>query len=77
MVFWFGIVPVVLAIHKYAQLEQRALSSPLSYWAMTGTVAAAAFAARLVSNTGANRSEPGIRFEESASDELIGLGLNG
>ena len=76
MVFWFGIFPVVLAIHKFAQLEQRAMASPLRYWAMAGTLAAAAFAARLVTNTGANRSEPEIQFEESASDELIRLGLN-
>lgn len=76
MVFWFGIVPVVLAIQKYAQLELRAMASPLRYWAMAGTVAAAAFAARLVTNRGANRSEPEIQFEESASDELISLGLN-
>jgi hypothetical protein len=52
------------------------MASPLRYWAMAGTVAAAAFAARLVTNTGANRSEPEIQFEESASDELIRLGLN-
>jgi hypothetical protein len=77
LVFWFGIFPVVLAIHKYAQLEQRAMASPRRYWAMTVTVAAAAFVARLVSNMGANRSEPGVQFEQSASDELIGLGLNG
>jgi len=76
MVFWFGIFPVVLAIHKYAQLEQRAMASPLRYWAMAGTVAAAAFAARLVTNMGANRSEPETQFEEFASDELIRLGLN-
>ena len=76
MVFWFGIFPVVLAIHKYAQLEQRAMASPLRYWAMTGTVAAAAFAARLITDTGANRNEPEVQFEESASDELITLGLN-
>lgn len=76
MVFWFGIFPVVLAIHKVAQLEERAMASPLRYWAMAGTVAAAAFAARLLANTGANRSEPETQFEESASDELITLGLN-
>jgi hypothetical protein len=76
MVFWFGIFPVVLAIHKSAQLEQRALASPLSYWAMASALAVASIAARLVADTSANRSEPEIRFEESASDELIGLGLN-
>jgi hypothetical protein len=77
MVFWFGIIPVVLAIHKIAQLEQRALASPLRYWAMTGTVAAAAFAARMVTNSTANHSDPDVQFEESSPDELIGLGLNG
>ena len=77
MVFWFGIVPVVLAIHKFAQIEQSTMASALRYWAMTGTVAAAAIAARVVSNMGANQSEPGIQFEESPSDELIALGLNG
>jgi hypothetical protein len=76
MVFWFGVFPVVLAIHRLAQLEQRAMANWPRYWAMIGAVAAAAFAARLVSNRGANRSEPEIQFEESASDELIGLGLN-
>jgi hypothetical protein len=77
MVFWFGVFPVVLAIHRLAQLEQRAMASPLRYWAMTGTLAAATFAARLASNMDANRSGPGIQFEESATDELIGLNLNG
>ncbi|HXX22929.1 MAG TPA: hypothetical protein VEO19_07255 [Terriglobia bacterium] len=76
MVFWWGVIPVVLAIHKVAQLEQRALASPLRYLALAGSLAVAVFAARLVSNKGANRSEPGIQFEESASDELTSLGLN-
>jgi hypothetical protein len=77
MVFWFGIIPVVLAIHKIAQLELRAMASPLRYWAMTGAVATAAFAARMVTNSTANHSDPDVQFEESSSDELIGLGLNG
>ena len=77
MVFWFGIFPVVLAIHKYAQLEQRALASPSCYWAMAGSLAAAALVARMVTDSTANRSAPDVQFEESASDELIGLGLNG
>jgi hypothetical protein len=33
-------------------------------------------AARLITDTGANRNELEIQFEESASDELISLGLN-
>jgi hypothetical protein len=77
MVFWVGIFPVVLAIHKYAQLELRAMARPFCYWVMAGSLAAAVLAARLVSNTGANRSEPEVQYEESASDELTSLGLNG
>ena len=77
LLFWGGIFMGALAIHTVAQLELRALASPFSYWAMAGSLAAAALAARFVSNRVANRSEPGIQFEESASDELIGLRLDG
>jgi hypothetical protein len=77
MVFWFGIIPLVVAIHKAAELEQRAMANPLSYWAMAVTLGAAAFAARRFTNRSANRSGPEIQFEESASDELVRLGLNG
>jgi len=77
MVFWFGIFPVVLAVHKLAQLELRAMASPLRYWVMAGSLAAAALVARIVTNSTANHGGPGIQFEESASDKLIGLGLNG
>lgn len=76
MVFWCGIVPGVLAIHKLAQLEQRAMASSLCYWAMAGCLAAAVLVARMVTNSTANRSESDAQFEESASDELVGLGLN-
>jgi hypothetical protein len=77
MVFWFGIIPLVVAVHKAAELEQRAMASPLSYWAMAAILGAGAFAARWVTNGSANRSGTEIQFEESASDELVGLGLTG
>jgi hypothetical protein len=77
MVFWFGIIPLVMAIQQAAELEQRAMSSPLGYWAMVVTLGAVAFAARRLTNMSANRSGPEVQFEESASDELVGLGLNG
>jgi hypothetical protein len=77
MLFWGGVFPVVLAIHEYAQLELRAMASSFSYWAMAGALAAAALAARMVTDSTANQSEPGIQFEQSASDELIGLSLSG
>lgn len=75
LLFWFGIIPLVVAIHKAAELEQRAMASPPIYWAMAVTLGAAAFAARRVTMMSANRSGPEIQFEESASDELVGLGL--
>jgi hypothetical protein len=56
------------------QYDQRAW---LIYWAMAAALAAAASAARRVSIISANRSGPETQFEESASDELAGLGLNG
>ena len=76
LVFWFGIIPVVILIHKGAIEEQRAMASPLSFLAMALALGAAAFAARGVTDRRAKESGPEIQFEESASDELIGLGLN-
>ncbi len=76
LVFWFGIVPLVILIHKGATEEQRAMASPLSYFAMAGALSAAAFAARWVTDRSAKQSGPEIQFEESRSDELIALGLN-
>jgi hypothetical protein len=75
MLFWFGIIPLVIAIHKLVGLELRAMANPLSYWAMAAALAAAAFAARKLTNASANRSGPEIQVEESASAELVGLGL--
>ena len=77
LLFWFGIIPLVVAIHQAVELEQRAMSSPPIYWAMVVTLGAVAFAARWVTDTSANRSGPEIQFEDSPSDELIGLRLNG
>jgi hypothetical protein len=77
MVFWFGIVPAVMVIHKLGGLEQRAMASPRNYWEIILILGAGALAARMVTNMSANRSQPEIQYEESASDELILLGLNG
>ncbi len=77
LVFWFVVVPVVIAIQKLVELEQRAMASPVSYGAMAGILGAAAFAARMVANASANRSGPETQFEEAASDELVVLGLDG
>jgi hypothetical protein len=74
LVFWFGIIPLVILIHKGAGVEQRAMASPLSYAAMAATLGSAALAARWVTDRGASSTE--LQFEVSGSDELIGLGLN-
>jgi hypothetical protein len=76
LLFWFGIIPLVVAVHNAVELEQRAMSSPGSYWAMAGTLGAAAFAGRKITNTSAKLGGPEIQFEESPSDEVVALGLN-
>ncbi len=77
MIFWFGIVPVVVAIHKAAELELRAMANPREYWAMAAILAASVFAARRMSNASVDRGGPGVQFEERAPDEMIGLDLSG
>jgi hypothetical protein len=76
LIFWFGIIPVVIFIHQGATVEQDAMASPLRFGAVAATLAAVAFSARWVSKASAKEGGPEIQFEESASDELILLGLN-
>ena len=76
LVFWFGVIPVMIAIHKAAVFEQSAMAAPLNYWTTAAIVAAVAIAARYITNAGAKQHELESQFEESRSDELIGLGLN-
>lgn len=76
LVFWFGIIPLVIVIHKAAQVEFQAMQSPLSFWAMASILAGAALAVRIMTNRSASRNEPSIEFEQAPSDELVGLGLN-
>jgi hypothetical protein len=77
MIFWLGVIPVVIAIHKTARLELEAMRDALSYGAMLAGVAAAAVGARWIANRNANRAETEMRFEDTPSDELVMLGLNG
>ena len=76
MVFWFGIIPLIVAIHKAAKVEQRAMESLVGTGAMVLILGAAAFTARKACSASANRSRPELQFEESASDELVLLDLN-
>jgi hypothetical protein len=73
MIFWLGVIPVVIAIHKTSKVEMQALGDPVSYGAMVLCLAVAAIAARQMANRSANRDE--IRFEDTRSDELVMLGL--
>jgi hypothetical protein len=77
LVFWFGIIPLVVAMVQAVELEQRAIANPLVYACVAVTMGAAAFAARRVTNMSAKRSAPQTQFEESPSDELVTLSLNG
>ena len=77
LVFWFGIIPLVIAIQYAVEQEQRAMANPLRFWCVAVALGAAAFAARSVTNRSADRSELGTQFEEFPSDELVQLGLNG
>jgi len=41
MVFWFGVIPVVIALDNAVELEQRALASPARYWTMAAILGTA------------------------------------
>jgi len=53
-----------------------ALANPVRYAYLAAAMAIAALVARRFANASASRSEPLAQFEETASDELVGLGLN-
>jgi hypothetical protein len=76
MLFWFGVIPLVVVINKASELELSAMSNPLGYCAMVVTLGTAAFAARKAANSSAIQSGPESQFEESARDEVVVLGLN-
>lgn len=76
MMFWIGIWVLTAAVTS-AELEQWVMAHPLAYWATVVTLGSAALAARRFANITANWNGPDIQFEESASDELIVLDLNG
>ena len=76
LVFWFGVIPLVMAVHKAAAWEQRAIANPTGYWTTAACLAAAAIAARMVGEQECAGNGPDTQFEEFPSDELVGLGLN-
>ncbi len=69
--------PAAVAINKAVELERRAMASPKTYCCLALILGAIAAAVRTVSIMSTKQNGPEIQFEESASDELIGLGLNG
>jgi hypothetical protein len=72
MVFWFGVIPLIILIHKAAELEQSALANPANYCLIAGGLAVTAVAARIAANAGV---ESALQFEESPAGDLVGLGL--
>jgi hypothetical protein len=77
MVFWFGIIPLVFLVHKLADIEDALMDSALGYVAMIAVLAVTAWAARRAANHDAAENALEVQFEETASDELLTLGLNG
>ena len=76
LVFWFGVIPLVMAVHKAAAWDRRAIANPTGFWTTAACLAAAAIAARMAANRSAPGNAPDTQFEEFPSDELVGLGLN-
>jgi hypothetical protein len=77
MVFWFGVIPLIFAMHRLADLEQRAMATPLGFGTIAAILVAAAFAARRIADSAADRGDLEAQFEESPSDALVELRLNG
>jgi hypothetical protein len=75
--FLAGRGPPAVVIHKLVELEQRGMASRLGYLAMAVILGAAAFGARRVANNSVNGSGQEIQFEESPSEGVIVLRLNG
>ena len=69
LVFWFGVVPVVIAIHHLVSWSH---DEPVIALAVATL---AAVAARWVASLSAGGVEPEIEFEETAPDELVRLRL--
>lgn len=67
------LLPVVLL--NCVEIERWMVSDPRIYWASAVVLAAAGIAVRRLARRNADPSGPAIQFEEFASDELIGLGL--
>jgi hypothetical protein len=71
MVFWLGIIPAVIGIHKFAVFEESALASPVRYAALAATLGAGAVVARRLCTPGEIKTQ----YEETPADEILRLGL--
>ena len=76
MVFWFGVIPAMMMLHKLAEFERDAMASALHYGIMIALLAAAAITARLNSTHAVAGPGAEIHFEEIPSDEPVRLNLN-
>lgn len=77
LLFWFGVIPVVVAIHKVAEWELRAMGTAAGYGTMIASLASIAVAARRIAVVHAERAGEAIPYEEADPRELVGLGLSG
>jgi hypothetical protein len=75
--FWASLMLWVVFLIKCVQFEQWIMTDTLLYGEAVLILAGAAFAVRKFSNRSADRDGREIQYEESPSDELIGLGLGG
>jgi hypothetical protein len=75
--FWVSIILAPMALSQFAELEKWAMARRPIYWVAVAILGSAALSVRRFTNTSADESGPEIQFEEYASDDLIGLGLEG
>jgi hypothetical protein len=75
LMFWLGIVALVVLVDRCAALEERALNDPAAFAVLVLALAAGAVAARQYAIVSAHDCGTEIQFEESP-EELVLLGLS-
>ncbi len=77
LVFWFGIIPLVFVIQGAVGLEQRAMANTVTTfaWPLFWSSPRSRRAGSPMPARHADRTQ--TQFEETPSDELVALGLNG
>lgn len=76
LMFWFGLIPLMVMIHKCARAELDAIQTAAGCCMVVLTLAVVAFALRKAGDLLANRGDWEIEFEDPPPGALIGLNLN-